>query len=153
MGNSYDLEIDSYSKGGHTINPLMDFKFTPKDSSETLYIWISGILATLAIIILLSIWIGLAIVSSQIQAEKFAIDLELAPLNDSMEIHPVDVEVNSEKPIGTGAYGCVYRGKLFDVNVAVKMIQNSNDDTDKAKRWNLYNEIKLMKSVGHHVNI
>lgn len=146
-GNSYDIEIVSYSKGGYTINPMMDFKFTPHNFIEIFYIWIA--ISTVSVLfVLLSIWIVLIIVRSQ---NEYDVDLEMAKINDEMEIDPADVELSDVK-LGEGAFGCVHLGVLKKSMVAVKTIKNDSvHDADTRK--NFLSEIIVMKSVKNHENI
>lgn len=146
-GNSYDIEIVSYSKGGYTINPMMDFKFIPNNFMAFLYIWIA-ISVVLAAILLLSIWIVLVIICRR---SKCDVDLELAKINDEMEIDPADVKLSDVK-LGEGAFGCVYLGMLKKSMVAVKTIKDDSADSVDTKR-NFLTEIIVMKSVKHHENI
>lgn len=57
-----------------------------------------------------------------------------------------------EEPIGTGAFGTVYRGKWRGASVAVKLV-NLPRVVDKAMQEDFHREARLMQKLGNHPNV
>jgi serine/threonine protein kinase len=59
-------------------------------------------------------------------------------------------ELEMGEKIGEGAYGCVYKGKYRETEVAVKQLKQSLSDSDLEE---FRQEAQLMKSLRNHTNV
>ncbi|KAN0038555.1 hypothetical protein ACTA71_000734 [Dictyostelium dimigraforme] len=69
------------------------------------------------------------------------------PMSDeSADIDIKDIKVGDS--IGSGAYGMVYRGTLFNSDVAIKKIQNEKNEKNEFTKY-LKREVAVLKNIQH----
>lgn len=147
-GTNYDIEIVSHSKGGYTINPLMDFQIKAHydllHSTKFVLICMGVAIAAALFAILLRLMV-------KNNRKIFDLDVELAEIKDGMEIEPTAVKLYEK--IGEGAFGVVYRGVFNRSEIAVKTLKNDGADYMMDMRKHFLSEIRLMTLVGQHENV
>ncbi|KAM9974796.1 hypothetical protein ACTFIW_008263 [Dictyostelium discoideum] len=86
-----------------------------------------------------------------INGEQTMVEDELPDQGKPMSDESADIDIKDLKvgeSIGSGAYGIVYRGTLFNSDVAIKKIQNEKSEKNEFIKY-LKREVAVLKNIQH----
>ncbi|KAK5579386.1 hypothetical protein RB653_009068 [Dictyostelium firmibasis] len=86
-----------------------------------------------------------------INGEQTMVEDELPDQGKPMSDESADIDIKDLKigdSIGSGAYGMVYRGTLFNSDVAIKKIQNEKNEKNEFIKY-LKREVAVLKNIQH----